>query len=138
MEGDIAGASLDSNTLVPALAFHSNAEIDRLASIRVRGGYAWDRSLLYVTGGWGWARYKTDLQVACFVDSQKANFSGWALGAGYELAIANNWSVKAEYLYYNLGDKSITYGVLLPGLPYSTDIKIQTAEAGVNYRFGTY
>jgi len=31
---------------------------------------------------------------------------GWTAGAGIEYAISNNWSVKVEYLYYELGTES--------------------------------
>ncbi|WP_163202615.1 outer membrane protein, partial [Citrobacter koseri] len=32
---------------------------------------------------------------------------GWTVGAGVEYAVAPQWSVRAEYLYYDLGSKSV-------------------------------
>jgi len=32
---------------------------------------------------------------------------GWTVGAGVETAFANNWSAKLEYLYVDLGTRSI-------------------------------
>jgi hypothetical protein len=34
---------------------------------------------------------------------------GWTAGGGAELAIANNWSVKAEYLFADLGTEKKTF-----------------------------
>ena len=138
IEGDIAYASLDQNTVVPVALFNDHTKIDRLASIRARAGYAWDRSLLYVTGGWGWAKGNNTISVPGVADSNKLSLSGWVLGAGYEMAIANNWSVKVEYLYYDFGDKSFAAPNLAPGIIFTADANIQTIKAGVNYRFGSY
>lgn len=71
------------------------------------------------------------------VDSSDSNYHvGWALGGGFEYAIDRNWSVKAEYMYADLGSKSYTF-TSQDGVSFSGDygIKLQTAKAGVNYRF---
>jgi outer membrane immunogenic protein len=39
--------------------------------------------------------------------STSAPRAGWTAGAGLEYMFAPNWTVKAEYLYYDLG--SVTY-----------------------------
>jgi hypothetical protein len=49
------------------------------------------------------------------------------VGGGLEYAVAGPWSVKAEYLYYGLGDESYS-GI-------NADLKIHTAKLGLNYRF---
>ena len=65
------------------------------------------------------------------------------MGAGVEWAFADNWSVKAEYLYYNLGSSSdaatpsAAARALLAGGKVSnkfTDTG-DIARFGVNYKF---
>jgi outer membrane immunogenic protein len=63
---------------------------------------------------------------------------GWTAGGGLEYALARQWTVKAEYLYLDLGNRSVTFSdVDVPGgtLTASTDFKAQLVRAGVNYRF---
>jgi outer membrane immunogenic protein len=50
---------------------------------------------------------------------------GWTAGGGVEWMLANNWSVKADYLYYDLGTTSLYLG---QGLGIQ---KIQTATSGI-------
>ncbi|WP_298627620.1 outer membrane beta-barrel protein [uncultured Legionella sp.] len=73
---------------------------------------------------------------------------GWGAGAGAEWAVTPCWSVKAEYMYYDLGS---TQGYLslaqnlatTPVLSFaassvksSTDFTGNTVRVGVNYHFG--
>jgi outer membrane immunogenic protein len=63
--------------------------------------------------------------------------NGFAVGAGIETAIADNWSVKLEYLYVGLQNASY-FDVPPPvvfartGVPISDNI----VRVGLNYRFG--
>ena len=90
---------------------------------RLRAGYAYDRLLLYVTGGLAFGGRGTGSSSATYftgagvpADIAPANRAsvyssgggnnsrvGYALGAGLEYAFTNNWTVKGEYLYANFG-----------------------------------
>ena len=69
---------------------------------------------------------------------------GWTAGLGSEYAVGNGWSVKAEYLYVDLGRSSVTSTNLndtvrlYPGNPFthSADLKSNIVRVGVNYKFG--
>ncbi|MDB5572669.1 MAG: porin family protein [Hyphomicrobiales bacterium] len=76
---------------------------------------------------------------------------GWALGAGAEWALDDNWSLKGEYVYYNLGTKGVTArgvstttgdGIMTPIVANAAPITVRQkfdgnlARVGVNYRFG--
>lgn len=100
-------------------------ELDWLGTTRVRVGYAWDRFLPYVTGGfaYGSATYKY------WGIKDDANHIGWTAGVGVEGAITQNVSAKLEYLYVDLGDKH--YGEL----PWKNEFDASLLRAGVNYRF---
>ena len=71
---------------------------------------------------------------------------GWTAGGGGEWLFAPNWSVKVEYLYYNLG--SVSYGLtplqnfntagtlFTNGAPFSrTSFRGNIVRAGLNYHF---
>jgi outer membrane immunogenic protein len=90
--------------------FSTSVKADWLVTIRPRIGYAWDQSLAYVTGGLAISRlsfsqnYNDNLNFGSSIGgSESASVSqikaGWVLGAGFEQAMGNNWSLKAEYLY---------------------------------------
>ena len=165
IEGDISGVGLNgfqSQTLTngPAAGGPGTGgvsfmqqDVEWLASIRGRFGYAWGPTLLYVTGGAAWSRVKYAADAnppsgngdCC---SAAASFSetrsGWTIGAGYEAMIAPNWSVRGEYLYYKFdGGSSVTVPVIASsGLIFGTatyafnDLDIHTLRLGVNYKFG--
>lgn len=135
IEGDISSADIHGTASAFGGFLTVNSKADVLASLRARVGYAMDRTLLYVTGGLGWGRNTRNFAVlscAIFCDSAKADHTGWTLGGGLEYAIAQNWSVKVEYLHYALGSKSYNYPILGP---VNANLKIDTVKGGVNFRF---
>src|SRR6516165_1555051 len=112
-----------------------------LATARGRAGYAFDRFLVYGTGG-------------AALGNVQANFSndpvssvtktGWTAGAGVEVAVAPRWSAKAEYLFVDLGNGSCTTDCAIVdanGPPLIPNVAVKFNEsifrAGVNYKFGS-
>ena len=59
--------------------------------------------------------------------------SGYAIGAGIEYAFTNNISVKAEYLFSQLGEK--TYFAADPTFANRSGLDVSMVRAGINYRF---
>jgi high affinity Mn2+ porin len=74
-------------------------------------GYAFDHWLFYATGGLAWsqARFLENSNSTDNEDKILRMRSGWALGAGVELAIAPGWTARLEYLYDRLGKVSGTF-----------------------------
>ena len=114
---------------------------------RGRIGYAMDRMLIYATGGlaYGTANFPGSAtgiglggapHFLTRLDNPGMKL-GWTAGAGVEYALSRNWSVKAEYLYVDLGRSSATYADLATGLPVSLQARNSDhiVRAGVNYRF---
>ena len=73
------------------------------------GGALW-----YATGGAAWGRVEDIVTLAgtpgyflSGATTSAATFShdkaGWTIGAGVEAPLARDWSLKAEYLYVDLG-----------------------------------
>ena len=90
---------------------------DWFGTVRARAGVAFDRALIYATGGFAFAD----------------NATGWTVGGGLEYAFTNNLSAKIEGLYVNL-DQDDNF----PGLDLDNDAEFGVVRAGLNFRFGTY
>ncbi|MCC2096171.1 MAG: porin family protein [Hyphomicrobiales bacterium] len=131
IEGDLNSGVRDT-TLWSNPAFRARARTAYLGSIRARAGYAFDRALIYITGGFGFADWK--YRTITFGTQVGGNNVGWTLGAGFEYALTNNWSVKAEYLHYDFGKKTAVAGTL-DGVPQRVKTNVDTFKIGVNYRF---
>jgi len=110
-------------------------QIDYIATVRGRFGYAFDRWLIYATGGLAWsqARFGETPGVASDEDLVQLTRVGSAIGLGAELAIAPDWSVRVEYLYDHFGSVA---GVFPSGTGYQSMFDIQTLRLGLNYKLG--
>jgi outer membrane immunogenic protein len=135
-------------------------------TLRGRLGFlAGERILLYATGGLAYGRLDSNY-VSGFVGfpplvgSSSTTRLGWTVGAGLEGALDHNWSIKAEYLYMDLGSYGANLGagtvgpvvtdtLLSPngGVLRTTTTSSQAAavnsrfsdhlfRVGINYRFG--
>ena len=110
--------------------------IKTLSNIRMRLGYGMGPFLPYVTAGFAgglldFNQYDPSDKVS--QSQKKTQFqTGFTAGAGFEYALVNNWSFKADYLYYNLG---MFRGVEVDLDAFSTKISFSTIRAGLNYRF---
>jgi outer membrane immunogenic protein len=118
-----------------------------IATIRGRIGYAFDRLLLYATGGLalGNANYTYAFSFPTagqtYVLSEGATRVGGTAGVGAEYAFTNVISAKLEGLWYDLKGTQFQAGGLTPGTP-ANDVHIVTAghdsgwmlRAGLNFR----
>jgi len=118
-----------------------NAEghVDWFGTLRARIGYAMDNVLFYGTGGAAYGEVKMSGSYGNGGDTYES-FStsstqwGWTIGAGVEYGITHNVTLKAEYLYVDLG--SINSNVDFDGYDHaSLDAKFHTLKAGLNYKF---
>jgi outer membrane immunogenic protein len=174
VETDFSGTSINGSnaqalSAVPA-GFLSNTtsvagiaseRLDWFGTVRGRLGVTiTDPVLVYATGGfaYGHASSSTTLTESvggpCLcgpsptvASSASGILTGWTVGGGLEWRFAPNWTVKGEYLYYDLG--SVNYS--LPGIVQltsggaqffgtgvtaSASFKGSIARVGVNYKFG--
>jgi outer membrane immunogenic protein len=110
-----------------------------LATIRGRIGWAFDRWMIYATGGGAFADIEARVVPAVVAPiSESRTRAGWTVGGGFEWAFAPNWSAKIEYLHVEFENEG--YHLTPPagfanragGVPLHNDI----IRAGVNFRFG--
>jgi outer membrane immunogenic protein len=100
-----------------------------LATGRARIGYAFDRFLPYLTGGYAYGGLKN----ASAAGSETHNRGGYTLGGGVEYAFAGNWSAKVEYLNVRLSNSLCTAATCF--LDSDTKFRANVVRAGINYRF---
>jgi outer membrane immunogenic protein len=98
-----------------------------LGTLRARFGYAWDRVLVYGTAGGAGANVETALTGLPYQNNPEF---GWTAGAGVEVALAEHWTFKAEYLFVDLGNASCNHG-------YSCGYDVASG-AGINAVNGNY
>lgn len=158
LETDFQGAALKGSSFfsgsVPFVGggfsgpgtFTANEKLSWLGTARARLGFLVTPSLLlYGTGGLAYGGVNVDYERGFpngsgYFSSQSATRVGWTAGGGAEYALGNNWSVKAEGLFYDLG--SITSQAGLSPVPggfiVGRNFKPEGAIArvGLNYRFG--
>jgi outer membrane immunogenic protein len=129
-EGDIdwSGMRGSTNTACPPGCDTRN---HWLSTVRGRLGFAFDRFLPYVTAGL--AVGDINATVPGF-PAGSTTAAGWTVGAGLEFGIVSNVSVKAEYLYVNLGDFNCGLNCgLAPSGSVSFDANV--FRAGLNIHF---
>ena len=139
IEGDYSFANLtDSGDagLFP-FASHVDLEVDQMATIQARLGYAMGQWLPFATVGWGFAHAERSVYNPAIPGNGGSDsnwHNGWTVGAGAEYAINEHWSAKGEYRYMDLGDENYQVPTLGPG---GTDVElnIHTVRFGINYRF---
>jgi outer membrane immunogenic protein len=101
------------------------SDLEFLGTVRGRVGLAFDRFMVYGTGGFAYGgvndRYSTDFAGAAF-DLSGGNDDdirfGYAVGVGGEYAITNNLVLGVEYLYYDLGRENIRVGTAAQNADY--------------------
>lgn len=114
----------------------SNADINWMASLRLRAGFAWDRALIYATGGLAYADFDGSGGPAGGpLQSFSDDTWGWTLGAGVDYAIAEHWSARLEYRYTDFDDVGSGLAPLYPAVRVSDDINLHAVRLGVSYNF---
>lgn len=108
-----------SGVTAAGLAFSGRSKLDWDGSLRLRAGYAFDRFLVYATGGLavGHEKYRLNGAFGPFTTAMSSGktFVGGTVGAGLAYAVTNNMTVGLEYRYTNFGSKNVTSPIYLGG-----------------------
>jgi outer membrane immunogenic protein len=102
-----------------------------LATARGRLGLAFDRFLPYVTGGLAFGDINATVPI---LPGGSISNAGWTVGAGLEVGLVSNVSLKAEYLYVDLGNFNCGLNC---GLAPGSNVSFTTSvfRGGANLRF---
>ncbi len=130
-----------------------SARMDWLGTLRLRAGFAAtadNRLLIYGTGGLAygggstWGSVVANGTPLSWYGSNNPTRTGWTIGGGAEYAITNNITLRAEYLYYDLGSQTVTTAgnaavLASPYAPVYATVKAQydgsIFRIGANYKF---
>jgi high affinity Mn2+ porin len=112
----------------------ANDRLEIFGSLRGRIGYAFGDYLIYGMGGFAYNRdLATSTDAAGDVDRVYFWRPGWTAGAGVEVRLTSNLSARLEYAFFDLERAGIFFPAA--GENYFSNLKLQTASIGLNYRF---
>ena len=151
-DADWTGSHNGPGVLIPGVGtVQISGHSSYITTVAARFGYAIDQWLVYGKAGGGWVgnnnlsvtNLTTGVSVSCgtFTNFTNCgnNSGGWLVGAGAEWAFAPHWSLKFEYDYLGLGNRSFTLPatspiVALAGVTFtSSNRNVQMFKVGVNY-----
>ena len=152
LDGKVVQSPIIQNNSTPFPGTGNNITLhqrtDALSTIRPRFGFAFGHFLIYGTGGLAIAHVgysaNTDFHPVG-TEQYPANFSktqkGWVAGGGAEFAIGGGFSLKGEYMRYDVdSQKSVIANPVPPLPPFQIAYSWHTDNSsfyrgGVNYRF---
>jgi outer membrane protein OmpA-like peptidoglycan-associated protein len=139
VEGDVEGGDVSGtlNGTFTRFAGNVHSSMDFDASIRGKLGWAFDRVLVYGTGGVAFGDVNTRFTATTppigNVGSVNGVRVGWTGGGGLAYAITPNWELGAEYRYTDLGSKNVTFP--LAGVTGTNSFTYSAVRAVLTYRF---
>jgi outer membrane immunogenic protein len=141
-EGDIDWSNVQGSTsIATCVAFGAPAgtacqsQSTWLGTARARVGYAFDRLLVFGTGGAAFSGLQPVLNPGGKLNNAPSQL-GWTAGAGVEYAFTDAISAKVEYLYANLGTVACPTATGCGTFTFhSFTFTESLVRAGVNYRF---
>jgi outer membrane immunogenic protein len=166
VEGDFSGTGFDSKSSIappqvpgfPLLTTTMENRTQWLSTLRARfGALVSPQTLLFVTGGLAVGEIKSTANIIpggaggstcandvyCSTGTSDQTRAGWTVGAGGEYLFAPHWTLKVEYLHYDLGRFSYNASIVpnfvgtagLPNVTVSTHVYGDIGRLGVNYKF---
>ncbi|WP_375454428.1 outer membrane protein [uncultured Methylobacterium sp.] len=155
------------NLVAPGIPNPSNfrQSLEYLGTATGKLGYAFDRFLVYGTGGFAFgevqydAKFYTPAFALQFAGRYQGLDTGYVYGGGVEYAIPTDSflnafafakylglkydavTIKAEYLHYDLGSRNVLVGPVIPSAnSYTSRFRTEGSivKVGFNYKFGGY
>ena len=134
IEGDVDWSGVKGSTLTGICGLSScTTRNDWLSTVRGRIGLAFDRFLPYLTAGAALGDIKASNAPFALPAGTGTNL-GYAVGAGFEVALVSNLTAKAEYLFVDLGNFNcgLNCGIAATG---NVSFYANIVRGGFNYRF---
>lgn len=151
IETDIQAADVKGGVQFPAGIFDIaragfstdvSSKLTYFGTVRGRLGYSFlPGAMLYVTGGFAYGEVASTLSFPItvpgvnltFIDYARRVQYGYAVGGGGEFLLTPRLSVKAEYLYVDLGTATHSFGIAGDSYGFSLGARAHTARIGLNF-----
>ena len=124
---------------------YSSQGIDWFGTVRGRLGFAFDRALVYGTGGFAYGGGDNNdsyyAGTTTYYGNRDKTRTGWVAGGGVEYAFTPNFTGKIEGLYVSLDrDNNNYYGAVPAAYGYgrNNEDSFAVIRAGLNYKFTSY
>ena len=132
-EADFNGSRQNTSVMSADGVLSGTSQMPWFATLRGRFGLAFDRVLVYATAGGVGGELNSNLTVAGTNAATTVTFGTWTAGGGLEVALTDNLSARAEYLYFDTGN----VGVGSVAGPTTVNSRLQNSivRAGLNYRW---
>jgi outer membrane immunogenic protein len=131
-EADLQWSTIGYTEDIPGIGSFT-AGLDYFGTVRGRAGIGIGAVMPYITAGFAAGGGRASVtEPSNVVTSQSATHLGWTVGGGLEAKATDNITIKAEYLYVDLGTQS--YGGLPVGNIDATQ-NFSVIRAGLNYKF---
>lgn len=127
----------------------NSVDVDTIVTARLRGGFLMGDTLLYGAIGYATADVTTEATIQSVAGYSKAGKNeewagGIAIGAGFEMPLADKWTVRGEYQRIEIDE--VTFNtVYRPGSTFVTvppytesfkqDVNLDTVKISVSYHF---
>lgn len=141
-ESDLGYLNIDGSGRGNAFATDSSTKSNFYMTTRLRAGVAFGRFLIYGTGGSITVNYEAKAHIVGTSESGTSDNlrQGWTGGFGVEYAFSDRWSLKADYLYFDLENWSVAIN---PGpnskverFYFDNQSYGHIGRLGLNYHFG--
>lgn len=145
IEGTLSGASIKGDTTC-LIALKCAREVDWMATLVGRLGYAMDKTMVYGVIGVAWADVETKvtdniLGGGLITLNGDKNHTGFVIGFGIEHALSHNVIARIEYNHIDFRSETHDLSVALFGVPIPVTIPTQvnldvdTIKIGVAVKF---
>jgi outer membrane immunogenic protein len=138
IEGTVDGTSISGTNTFGFVSL--DEKLGPQGSVQAHIGYAWDRVLIYATGGAAFVGVNDTYTGFGGLEQITRTRSGWTVGGGIAWAFTDNWSIRAEYRYSDFGRfTNYPFGLFVPlgGTLFATHHPDQNqVQFGVSYKFG--
>ncbi|MHC2433471.1 outer membrane protein [Bradyrhizobium sp. USDA 4451] len=141
-----------ANGVTGSFNFQNTSKVDWFGTVRGRIGFVpTERLLIYATGGLAFGEVKTNIANSeafsnglsrLWLGDNSDVRVGWTAGGGAEYAFTNNWTLRGEYLYVDLGTSGTTATFqgtdpVQSQIRYnaSRENKFSVARAALSYKF---
>ena len=136
IEADFQGTDISKEATYDLLGTDvtERSELFWFATVRGRLGYAFNGIMPYATAGAAFGQNEYGFHAPGVRITDKNVHAGWTVGGGLEYK-EDYISIRAEYLYLNLGDETYSYSAGGDTVSVDGKARFHILRSGINYHF---